>query len=440
MPYSVLNAACCCTRDDCSTPYIVFRPCNAALDVPDVVATPFIQEECGFVAGEQVYLFDSPYCDHKYCGTWLCDPDINEDTDYCIPGVACGCDAASLPRLIRPSDNICDKFEALSNNDGFEDGSCCDTRCPERESSCYDGDVIGDCPEGSRLRACDCTTVDDLQYSITVNWQQRDTTTPFYFDYYDQDGNIVVKHCEDFDCYVRMAGVNVVEHNEIPCDPDFPGTKRNFKYLVLETTWEAVFNLRAPTTPNGISYDDCVCPFYSPGWRCPDGACGSDGLAPTLSWTDTIVTKDLFSLGVFGDKAYLVAGGFAGPPYPSTDTSATNTVPRGNGCPDTSGAGGNKNQAYKAFTFIQGIGIFNGLNSGLFFSGEQSDVNFGVEICAGMTGTHTSTSDVYRNVTPGPLWACIGGGPAFCGESNYGTWTITLNLTAPPAPNQQGAC
>lgn len=400
----------CCCGSDCDSPYRVFVPCNDQLDVVTMVMTLDQFNECEFDTNT-TYLYDSPFCGDEYCGTWVCDPayDANYD-DWCLPGKqgTCGCDSTSLPRLWRPSDNPCDHYEALVETTELEDGSCCDTRCPERLTECWDDDVTTTC--NPSLRACDCTTVNDLEWNLNVSWDQRNTTSEFFFDYVDTSGNFNFDYRMQGDVYVRLDNVQIVDLGQADCT----SPNSSLQNLQVICTWRVFVDL--PIPPN--------IDLAATG-NCPNGLwiCSGGDAVPTLQWEDTFQSSNTFQVGLNADWAFFDRG--SSTPAPPLNHNLLTAV----GCPGR--VRGDYEDAITGFTG-------NNQTISVSLSNCDSSAADGIQLCGDMQGTATWCSDIGGAVSYGAIVCSQIGGQM--GGADYGTVSFTAYMQTPPAPNQTGAC
>ena len=160
----------CCCAEECTSDYRKFAPCDPNLTTTPIVILKTKFDECGFGSG--VYsLTSNPICSDKYCGTWVCDNSITDDSDFCTNGnpTPCDCSTEDVYYLLRPSDNPCTLFTLLSYIDELKDGTCCDIRCPDRSSGCDSGPA-SQCFGSEQVKGCICTTADDLAWDLEVKW------------------------------------------------------------------------------------------------------------------------------------------------------------------------------------------------------------------------------------------------------------------------------
>ena len=407
MPYSMLRKSCCCTTG-CTSPYRVFVPCNGDLDVATMVMTKSQYDECGFNE-TSVYLYDSPFCSEEYCGKWVCNEDYGPDyDDWCIPSL-CECGSDGLPRLWRPSDNPCDHYEELGDNDELEDGTCCDIRCPERINSCFDDDVTGACDPS--FRTCECTTVNDLVWNLNVSWEQRSTTTEFFFDYVDTNGDFQFDYRMQGNVYVKLDFAQIVDLGQQDCTS--PNSSRQDLQVIC--TWRVFVELPSPPDID-----------LAASGNCPDGlwlCSGGGGAVPTLQWEDTFQSSSTFQVGLNNNFAFFDRGGGTVPP-PLNGNLVTAV-----GCPGR--VRGDYEDAITGFT---------GNNQTINVSLNNCDNTAadGIQLCPDMQGTATWCRDIGGAVSFGATVCSQIGGQM--GGADYGTVSFTAYLQTPPAPNQAGGC
>ena len=410
----------CCCGDECTSDYRKFAPCDPNLSTTPIVILKTKFDECGFGSG--VYsLTSNPICSDKYCGTWVCDNSITDDSDFCTNGnpTPCDCSTADVYYLLRPSDNPCTLFTLLSYIDELKDGTCCDIRCPERLSGCDSGPASS-CASGERVFGCTCTDADDLTWNMDITWapssdngsqrSNRDyiSTSGLVFDEYDS--NVAM----------NLTGAQTSLLSVVNC-PD--GTPKEYKFKVV-LNWTG--SVTQPTFPG---YDDDNGTY---GYVCKD-ANNNETRIQSYAINENWSTTFGLSLGVNPTTAApaFLAWSSVDPSDYVTSGSPSFTCFGGNG------SGTARGMAFVADAFSDFGGSSNTVTGPSGISPEDNAYTNGPRVCAGSE----DTMFLSKTMTMGfPGLQLDNGGYGFgtianpVGSYTAGELRIRLSLAVPTIP------
>lgn len=244
---SNLLAGCCCGDPGCSSPWVVFAPCqqtDQGLDyrAPAMLKTDF--DNAGLDV-EKVYLWeDDEDCD-DYCGRWICVSDAADNLCRYAAGQADDCPECET---FDPANPLFAPFEKVLSSEVStwvqnltEVDGCCDLQCPTVcddlgtaiQCNGYDGNgnpqQFGSCPEpcfdASLIQyqlSFNATAVSSATRSYTSsscgNFTATTTATPSVQSTYVVTVPSTFNACSAFDVKLAIAVVVRIDWNTTPWD------------------------------------------------------------------------------------------------------------------------------------------------------------------------------------------------------------------------------
>ena len=409
---------CCCGDEGCTSPYRRFVPCNDSIDTTPLVMTTEMYNLCNLTDGIYALTRNPSNCTELYCGSWLCDPAVTADSDFCLGEAPFLCDCMDELTYypIRPSDGSgdpCTLFEKLDYEDELEDGTCCDTRCPDRLSSCDSGPADS-CADGERIFGCVCTTANDLAYDIDVLWSpSSDNGSQSSNRDYGTAGGGMVFDFYDSNVAMNMTGASVTLDSTVNCTNGDP-LSHTFKVLVQ---WQG-----SVTQPKFPGYFDDGGQY---GYVCED-AQGSETRVQSYSidevWTTTHMVTVAVSTTAGAPAAIYWRGASPADEVASAQPGFTCFGGSSSGTP------------YGMSTIADAFGPFgnpNKTSNTVRFNDSNFGNDTGTRVCAGNSDT-VEFDQTLRLGFPGlPL---DGGGYGFNSNYDAGVMTVRLSLAAPLTP------